>query len=40
MILNLVKEGRETIESTHLQNILDEIITLVTKTMYKLKFLK
>ena len=40
MILNLVKKGRETIESTHLQNIMDEIITLVTKTMYKLKFLK
>jgi len=40
MILNAVKEGRETIESTHLQNILDEVITLVTKTMYKLKFLK
>ena len=40
MILNLVKKGRESIESTHLQNILDEIITLVTKTMYKLKFLK
>lgn len=40
MLLNEVKEGRETIESTHLQNILDEIITLITKTMYKLKFLK
>lgn len=40
MLLNMVKEGRENIESTHLQNILDEIITLITQTIYKLKFLK
>jgi pyruvate/2-oxoacid:ferredoxin oxidoreductase alpha subunit len=40
MLLNEVKKGRETIKSTHLQNILDEIITLITKTMYKIKFLK
>jgi hypothetical protein len=40
VLLNEVKKGRETIKSTHLQNILDEIITLITKTMYKIKFLK
>lgn len=40
MLLNMVKEGRENIESTHLQNIFDEIITLITQTIYKLKFLK
>ena len=34
------KFGRESIKDTHLQNIMDEIIALAHKTLYKIKFLK
>lgn len=33
------KSARESIKETHLQNILDEILSLTYKTIYKLKFL-
>lgn len=35
-----VKVFRETLKENHLQNILDEIVSLTYKTIYKLKFLK
>lgn len=34
------KFGRESIKDSHLQNIMDEIIALTNKTLYKIKFLK
>jgi hypothetical protein len=34
------KFGRESIKEPHLQNIMDEIISLTNKTLYKIKFLK
>jgi hypothetical protein len=35
-----VKVFRETLKENHLQNILDEIVSLTYKTIYKLKYLK
>lgn len=32
--------GREALKDSHLQNMMDEIISLTYKTVYKLKFLK
>lgn len=32
--------GRESLKDSHLQNIMDEVIALTYKTIYKLKFLK
>lgn len=37
---SLTKSTRESIKESHLQNILDEILSLTYKTIYKLKFLK
>lgn len=36
----LFAAGREAIKESHLQNIMDEVIALTYKTIYKLKFLK
>jgi len=36
----LFKSGRDAIKDHHLQHMLDEIISLTYKTIYKLKFLK
>jgi hypothetical protein len=35
-----VKVFRENLKENHLQNILDEIVSLTYKTIYKLKYLK
>ena len=37
-----VKHGRKAIslEDTHLQNIIDEVVALIYRTLYKLKFTK
>lgn len=35
-----IKDFRETLKENHLQNILDEIVSLTYKTIYKLRFLK
>lgn len=32
--------GRESLKDSHLQNIMDEVVALTYKTVYKLKFLK
>lgn len=32
--------GKDALDDTHLQNIMDEIIALTFRTIYKLKFLK
>lgn len=32
--------GRDSLKESHLQNIMDEVIALTYKTIYKLKFLK
>ena len=42
ILVNFIKEGRKTIsaEDTHLHNIIDEIVTLIYKTLYKLKYNK
>lgn len=32
--------GRDSLKDSHLQNIMDEVIALTYKTVYKLKFLK
>jgi hypothetical protein len=32
--------GREELEDPHLQNIIDEVVSLTYRTIYKLKFLK
>ncbi len=32
--------GRDSLKDSHLQNIMDEVIALTYKTIYKLKFLK
>jgi hypothetical protein len=36
----IIDENRESADGSHLQNIIDEIIELITSTLYKLKFLK
>lgn len=36
----LFSVGRDSLKESHLQNIMDEIIALTYKTIYKLKFLK
>jgi hypothetical protein len=38
--VKLFAVGRESLKDAHLQNIMDEIIGLTYKTIYKLKFLK
>lgn len=38
--VKLFAVGRENLKEAHLQNIMDEIIGLTYKTIYKLKFLK
>lgn len=32
--------GRESLKDSHLQNIIDEVLSLTYRTVYKLKFLK
>lgn len=41
-LVEFVKHGRKAIsaEDTHLQNIIDEVIALIYRTLYKLKFTK
>lgn len=41
-LVTFIKEGRKAIsaEDTHLHNIIDEVIALVYRTLYKLKFNK
>ena len=41
-LVEFVKHGRKAIsaEDTHLQNIIDEIVALIYRTLYKLKFTK
>lgn len=36
----LFSVGRESLKDSHLQNIIDEVVALTYKTIYKLKFLK
>jgi hypothetical protein len=36
----LFSVGRDSIKDSHLKNIMDEVIALTYKTIYKLKFLK
>jgi len=38
--VKLFSVGRESLKDGHLQNIMDEIIALTYRTIYKLKFLK
>lgn len=38
--VKLFTVGRDSLKDNHLQNIMDEIITLTYKTIYKIKFLK
>jgi hypothetical protein len=38
--VTLFKVGRDFLKDAHLQNLMDEIISLTYKTLYKLKFLK
>lgn len=38
--VKLFAAGRESLKDSHLQNIMDEIIALTYKTIYKLKYLK
>lgn len=38
--VKLFAVGREALKDAHLQNIMDEIISLTYRTLYKLKFLK
>ena len=42
ILANFTKEGRKAIslEDTHLHSIIDDIIVLIYKTLYKLKFNK
>jgi hypothetical protein len=37
---NITKTFRNNLKENHLQNILDEIVSLTYKTIYKLKYLK
>lgn len=37
---NIAKSARDDIKESHLQNIVDEILALTYKTIYKLKYLK
>lgn len=37
---SLTKSARESLKESHLQNMLDEILSLTYKTIYKLKYLK
>jgi hypothetical protein len=41
-LVEFVKHGRKAIsaEDTHLQNIIDEVVALIYRTLYKLKFTK
>lgn len=41
-LVEFVKHGRKAIsaEDTHLQNIVDEVVALIYRTLYKLKFTK
>ena len=41
-LVEYVKHGRKAIsaEDTHLQNIIDEVVALIYRTLYKLKFTK
>ena len=41
-LVEFVKHGRKSIsaEDTHLQNIIDEVVALIYRTLYKLKFTK
>lgn len=41
-LVEFVKNGRKAIsvEDTHLQNIVDEVVALIYRTLYKLKFTK
>ena len=41
-LVKIIKEERKTIsvEDTHLHNIVDEVVALIYKTLYKLKYLK
>jgi hypothetical protein len=32
--------GRDALKDPHLQNVIDEVVALTYKTIYKLKFLK
>lgn len=36
---SLTKSARESLKETHLQNMLDEVLSLTYKTIYKLKYL-
>ena len=36
----LFKVGRDSLKDSHLQNIMDEVVALTYRTIYKLKFLK
>jgi len=38
--VKLFKVGKDSLKDSHLQNIMDKIITLTYKTIYKVKFLK
>jgi hypothetical protein len=38
--VRLFSVGRDSLKEPHLQNIMDEVIALTYKTVYKLKFLK
>lgn len=38
--VRLFSAGREALKDAHLQNIVDEVVSLTYKTIYKLKFLK
>lgn len=38
--VRLFKVGRDSLKDPHLQNIIDEVMALTYKTIYKLKFLK
>ena len=41
-LVEFVKHGRKAIsaEDTHLQNIIDEVVALIYRTLYKIRFLK